>query len=368
MPLKNVNMEATANKKKENPALYIVYAAAAYFGLQLILKPKRATAAAIVTYPASEPVQQTTTTSPVTEPVTDPVATAATWIAERFPLRKGMKGTKIKALQQKLGVSADGAFGNNTETALLKKFGISTVSQAQYQSITAGQTNQSGASNSAAATEGFPLRKGMKGARVKALQQKLGITADGAFGKNTEAALISKYGVNTVSEDLFRSITQPVTTTFTNLLNLITPKTSGTRDTSAVLKSGSRGSDVYRLQKWLGFKDKAAAKKGEPVADSIFGNQTLVALQKKTGASTITVDQLNARTKPLAGMGYAGEILVTKRAVMILDSNLLPHRTVPENTILGTRMMELTDPQEQKAYTQFKTVDGFHRWVDKDAV
>lgn len=440
-------MEATPDKKKENTALYIVYAAAAYFGLQFLLKPKRAAAAAVVTYPtASSPASQTTTT-PVPETYVDPASTssATTWIAESFPLRKGMKGSKVKALQQKLGVTADGAFGNNTETALLKKYGVSTVSQTQYQSIIGGQAKQtstaattttwiaesfplrkgmkgasvktlqqklgitadgafganteaalqqqygistvskaqyqtiiSGQSKTTATTatptpgswiaESFPLRKGMKGNSVKALQQKLGLTADGAFGSNTEAAVIKKYGVTTVSQDLFRSITQPVASTITNFLNIITPKPANSQDNSPILKSGSKGADVYRLQKWLGFKDKKVAKKGEPIADSAFGKQTLAALQKKTGQSFISVNHLNTLMKQMAGMGYAGEILVTKRAATILDSNLLPHRTVPENTILGTRMMELSDPQEQRAYTQFKTVDGFHRWVDKDAV
>lgn len=367
-------MEATPDKKKENTALYIVYAAAAYFGLQFLLKPKRAAAAAVVTYPAASNPAAPTTTTTVPETYVDPAPTtsAATWTAESFPLRKGMKGSKVKALQQKLGVSADGAFGNNTETALLRTYGISTVSQAQYQTIVSGlpktPTSTAAPTSGSWVAEGFPLRKGMKGSHVKALQQKLGITADGAFGNNTEAALLTKYGVTTVSQELFRSITQPLTSTSTNLLNIITPKPVSTKDTSTILKSGSRGADVYRLQKWLGFKDKNVARKGEPIADSVFGKQTLTALQKKTGQSFISVDHLSSLMKQMSGMGYAGELLVTKRAATILDSNLLPHRTVPENTILGTRTMELKDPQEQKAYTQFKTVDGFHRWVDRDAV
>lgn len=368
-------MEATPTKKKDNTALYIVYAAAAYFGIQFLLKPKRASAATITTYPGTDMPAPPSGAAYVPEPpaaATIPVATAVTWKAESFPLRKGMKGAKVKAMQQKLGISADGAFGDNTESALLQQYGISTVNQAQYQTITGGQTTKAAAPVATGSgtwvAESFPLRKGMKGASVKSLQQKLGVSTDGAFGAGTEAALLKKFGVTTVSQALFRSITQPVVSAVTNLLETILPKPSNGKDNSPILKSGSKGADVYRLQKWLGFKDKKTAKKGEPVADSIFGKQTLTALQKKTGQTFISVAHLSTLMKQMAGMGYVGEVLVTKRAATILDSNLLPHRSVPENTILGTRLMELSDPQERKAYTQFQTIDGLRRWVDKDAV
>lgn len=367
-------MEATQSKKKDdNTALYIVYAAAAYFGIQFLLKPKRAAAATIATYPVTP--APATNTAYVPEPLpaaTVPDATPVAWKAEIFPLRKGMKGAKIKAMQQKLGITADGAFGNDTESALLQQYGVSAISQTQYQTILGGQTSKAATPPATGSgtwiAESFPLRKGMKGASVQALQQKLGVSPDGAFGANTETALVKKFGVATVSQTLFRSITQPVTSTFTNLLETILLKPATGKDNSPILKSGSKGQDVYRLQKWLGFKDKKAAKKGELIADSIFGKQTTTALQKKTGQTFISVNQMNTLMKQMAGMGYAGEVLVTRRPATILDSNLLPHRRVPENTILGTRLMELTDPQEQRAYTQFKTVDGFHRWVDKDAV
>ena len=366
-------MEATPTKKKDNTALYIVYAAAAYFGIQFLLKPKRASAATITTYPGTDMPAPPPGAAYVPEQpaaATVPAATPVTWKAEGFPLRKGMKGAKVKAMQQRLGITADGAFGDNTESALQQQYGFSTVTQVQYQTIVGGAATKAAMPAATGSgtwvAESFPLRKGMKGASVKVLQQKLGVSADGAFGAGTEAAALKKFGVTTVSQTLFRSITQPVVTTVTNLLETIFP-TPG-KDTSTILKSGSKGTDVYRLQKWLGFKDKKVAKKGEPIADSVFGKQTLNALQKKTGQTFISVAHLSTLTKQMAGMGYAGEVLVTKRAATILDSNLLPHRSVPENTILGTRLMELSDPQERKAYTQFQTIDGLRRWVDKDAV
>lgn len=368
-------MDATQTQKKDNAVLYIIYAAAAYFGVQFLLKPKRSDPVAITKYPVADmpsPAPGVTYLQEQPPAASAPATITATWKAESFPLQKGMKGAKVKAIQQKLGITADGAFGNNTELSLLQQHGISRVSQAQYQSITGGQATKNTPAvypkSNTWVVESFPLRKGMKGASVKVLQEKLGVTADGAFGANTETALLKKFGVVTISQTLFNSITQPVTSTFANLLETILPKPVSGKDTSLILKSGSKGKDVYRLQRWLGFKDKKAAKKGEFIADSIFGNQTLAALQKKTGQTFISVDHLNTLMKQVAGMGYAGELLVTKQPATILDSNLLPHRSVPENTILGTRLMEMTDPQEQKTYTQFKTVDGVLRWVNKDAV
>lgn len=44
----------------------------------------------------------------------------------------------------------------------------------------------------------FPLRQGVNNSKVKELQAILGITADGAFGPKTEAALLSFAGVHSV--------------------------------------------------------------------------------------------------------------------------------------------------------------------------
>lgn len=60
---------------------------------------------------------------------------APTWIAEAFPLRKGMYGETIKKLQSKLGISADGKFGNGTEGAVMKRLGKTSVSEADYNKI-----------------------------------------------------------------------------------------------------------------------------------------------------------------------------------------------------------------------------------------
>lgn len=124
----------------------------------------------------------------------------------------------------------------------------------------------------------------MRGQRVQALQQKLGVKADGVFGSETQAALLKQFGIITVTASQYPSIM---------LSKLKATSQAVQTSKSLVLKNGSKGVDVYRLQKWLGFKDKAAARSGERVADSDFGQQTEAALLSKTGQSSISVDMLN---------------------------------------------------------------------------
>lgn len=52
--------------------------------------------------------------------------------------------------------------------------------------------------SSAPVSSAFPLKNGSNNSYVKQLQTALGVTADGAFGANTLAALQSQYGISTV--------------------------------------------------------------------------------------------------------------------------------------------------------------------------
>lgn len=110
-------------------------------------------------------------------------------------LRKGTAGEPVKILQAKLGVAADGAFGPGTEKAL-KDF----------------QTAHGLAADGIAGPDtfmalGLPelvlLGVGTKGETVKKLQAALGITADGAFGKGTKAAVIAFQEKNGLAADGF---------------------------------------------------------------------------------------------------------------------------------------------------------------------
>lgn len=92
------------------------------------------------------------------------------------------------------------------------------------------------------------LKRGLKGAPVKRLQEKLGITADGDFGPGTERALRDYQAANGLAVD---GIAGPDTFSAMGLHSLV------------LLRKGSRGSTVKRLQEGLGLS-----------ADGIFGAGT----------------------------------------------------------------------------------------------
>lgn len=104
------------------------------------------------------------------------------------------------------------------------------------------------------------LKRGLKGAPVKRLQEKLGVTADGDFGPGTEAAVKAFQKANGLSVD---GIAGPDTFTAMGLYELV------------LLRRGSRGAAVKKLQDGLGIG-----------ADGIFGGGTekaVKAFQEKNG-------------------------------------------------------------------------------------
>ncbi|GEM_PF-5653699 len=66
--------------------------------------------------------------------------TAATTIATaaKFPLYMGSRGDEVKVVQRYVGVTADGVWGSQTNTAVAKKLGVTTISNAMYYKILAG--------------------------------------------------------------------------------------------------------------------------------------------------------------------------------------------------------------------------------------
>ena len=96
-------------------------------------------------------------------------------------LEKGLSGEPVRRLQTKLGVKADGAFGDNTEKALKN-----------------WQTKNGLAADGVAGPDTFMamglyelvlLKQGTRGDTVRKLQEKLGVGADGRFGASTEKAV-----------------------------------------------------------------------------------------------------------------------------------------------------------------------------------
>ncbi len=104
------------------------------------------------------------------------------------------------------------------------------------------------------------LKRGLKGAPVKRLQEKLGIDADGDFGPGTEKAVKEFQKANGLSVD---GIAGPDTFTAMGLHELV------------LLRVGSRGDTVKKMQKELGID-----------ADGKFGPGTkkaVMAYQESTG-------------------------------------------------------------------------------------
>lgn len=96
-------------------------------------------------------------------------------------LIRGLKGEPVRRLQEKLGVTADGDFGPGTEKALKayqKENGLAVDGIAGPDTFSHMKL-----------FELVLLRRGTKGETVKKMQQALGISADGIFGKGTEKSV-----------------------------------------------------------------------------------------------------------------------------------------------------------------------------------
>ena len=110
------------------------------------------------------------------------------------------------------------------------------------------------------------LKRGLKGAPVKRLQERLGITADGDFGPGTERALREFQEANGLVVD---GIAGPDTFSAMGLHELV------------LLRKGSRGAAVKRLQEGLGIG-----------ADGIFGSGTEAAVKVFQAANSLEADGL----------------------------------------------------------------------------
>lgn len=98
-------------------------------------------------------------------------------------LKRGLKGAPVKRLQEALGIGADGDFGPGTEKAVRafqQANGLAVDGIAGPDTFTA---------------MGLPelvlLRVGSRGSTVKAMQEDLGIDADGRFGPGTKKAVMA---------------------------------------------------------------------------------------------------------------------------------------------------------------------------------
>ena len=202
--------------------------------------------------------------------------------------RIGSRGTAVADLQRSLGVTVDGIFGPQTDAAvrgfqLSQGLGVDGIvgphTMGRLIAVSMWpEPNQSPSST---------LRLGMRGPEVTAIQRSLGITADGIFGRQTEAAVRrfqSKHGLDT--DGIFGPQSR------TRLFGIDVPGTS-ILGSKMILRQGMRGPDVAEFQRHLGINadgmfgpETAAATRGfqqshNLVVDGIFGPNTRVALFDK---------------------------------------------------------------------------------------
>lgn len=83
--------------------------------------------------PQTPPQIPVTATPPIAKPKT--IA-----LNKSMVLKRGSKGSEVKALQQKLGIQADGDFGPKTETALIKAKGVKSITLNQFDGLVSFST------------------------------------------------------------------------------------------------------------------------------------------------------------------------------------------------------------------------------------
>lgn len=149
------------------------------------------------------------------------------------------------------------------------------------------------------------LRKGLKGAPVKRLQEKLGVAADGDFGPGTEKAVRDYQAANGLAVD---GIAGPDTFAAMGLHELV------------LLRVGSRGTQVKKLQEALGIG-----------ADGIFGKGTKAAVEAFQKANGLSVDGM-AGPSTLAKMDTFAEVTpaVIQKAAIQPDEEHFEAEPMPE--------------------------------------
>lgn len=155
-----------------------------------------ALAAAGIATPAM--VATTAAAAPATTSVTTAKATFSGTVSY------GSRGSMVKQVQRKVGVTADGVFGPATRSAVKRyqqrnnlvadgivgsrtaaKMGLSRSSSG---SSSSGSSSQTSSSSSRTNFSGL-VRQGARGSVVKQIQRKVGVSADGIFGPATRSAV-----------------------------------------------------------------------------------------------------------------------------------------------------------------------------------
>lgn len=174
------------------------------------------------------------------------------------------------------------------------------------------------------------LKKGLSGAPVKRLQERLGIDADGIFGGGTEKAVRAFQESAGLAAD---GIAGPDTFTALGLHELV------------LLRQGSRGAAVKKLQEALSIG-----------ADGIFGAGTAAAVKEFQAANGLDADGL-AGPATLAKLGNFAEMTTEtiKKAAVQPDEAHFESEPLPElkgsDVVAGTAV---DVPEEKSVWGKVK--------------
>lgn len=174
------------------------------------------------------------------------------------------------------------------------------------------------------------LKKGLKGAPVKRLQEKLGIAADGDFGPATEKAVKEFQASAGLAAD---GIAGPDTFTALGLYELV------------LLRRGSRGAAVKKLQEGLGIG-----------ADGVFGPGTEKAVKAFQEQNGLTADGM-AGPATQAKLSTFEEVTeeTVARAEVQPDEEHFESEPLPE--IKGSEVVAQA-PSEEDAPAENKSIWG----------
>lgn len=204
--------------------------------------------------------------------------------AGRSTLELGDRGSRVAKLQRLLGITADGVFGPKTRAAVRafqRENGLvvdGVVGPQTWAALSSGVKAGSGGATRSDAT----LERGDRGARVAKLQGLLGITADGVFGAQTEAAVRGFQRRNglvvdgVVGPQTWAALTSGAKAGGAAQSN---SNSNSNSNSDSVLELGDRGARVAKLQRLLGIP-----------ADGVFGPQTRAAVRAFQARNGLTVD------------------------------------------------------------------------------
>jgi murein L,D-transpeptidase YcbB/YkuD len=174
------------------------------------------------------------------------------------------------------------------------------------------------------------LKRGLKGAPVKRLQEKLGVTADGDFGPGTEAAVKDFQRSAGLAVD---GIAGPDTFTAMGLHELV------------LLRKGSRGAAVKSLQEGLGIG-----------ADGVFGSGTEAAVKEYQTANGLDADGL-AGPETLAKLSTFSEITEETVEMAAVQPSEMHFEGEPLPEIAGSEAVAGTEvevPEEKSVWGKVK--------------